>query len=83
MNKPKEIFLTVFTFPRYTLWKRTGQDKHSYIGTWTIYLLYLPLLALFIFTGTFLYFEVAILYVILSLIAHGKFIEFIYRGDKL
>jgi len=79
MNKTKEIFLTVFTFPRYTLWKRTRQDKHSYIGTWTIYL---PLLALFIFTGTFLYFEVAILYVILSLIAHGKFIEFKYRGDE-
>jgi len=79
MNRLKEIYLTVFTFPRYTMWKRTGKDKHSYIGTWTIYL---PLLTWFIFTGNFLYLGVAILYIILSLIAHGKFIEFIYRGDK-
>jgi len=26
MNKIKEIFLTVFTFPRYTLWKIDKED---------------------------------------------------------
>lgn len=44
MNKLKEIYLTVFTFPRYTLWKRSGKDRFLesvvvYISVITIYLL--------------------------------------------
>lgn len=52
MNKPKEIYLTIFTFPRYNLWKRTGKDREaSEFIFWSVFYY------IFIVIGHFLVFD--------------------------
>lgn len=79
MNKLKEIYLTIFTFPRYTLWKRTGQDKW-WLG---LPLLYVVVALIAIFSKTALFF-ITIYLILQAMYVWANFIEMdiLTRGDK-
>ena len=83
MNRLKEIYLTVFTFPRYTLWKRTRKDNNKEFITYFVVCGFFAVLT-FIDNYKYLdrFFPFWILYMALFFIAEFLMQGVKHKGDK-